>query len=159
MNKFPLFWILNTSHNRGIDFSSTRNKISGGTFLQNEIFASLCPRSCSGGGHTCLELPPSPACPYVSLPPRVIPRYWVLFTNITKHWNCLCNYVQWQPLTTCTCFQRGNVYLMATEKRSQNETNDWMIWISYVFFAQNLLNPNQTRLLLTASAAKTMQVC
>ena len=33
-------------------------------FLQNEIFASLCPRSCSGGGHTCLELPPSlPMCP------------------------------------------------------------------------------------------------
>ena len=35
--------------------------------------------------------------PHMCPSPPVITRYWLLFTNITKHWNCLCNYVPWQP--------------------------------------------------------------
>ena len=141
-NKFPLFWILNTSHNRGIDFSSKRKKSSGRTFLQNKIFASLCPRSCSLDGHTCLELPPSLP---ILVPPAVIPRYWVLFTNITKHWNCLCNYVQWQPLTSCTCFQRGNVYLMSTEKCLKTKpTIDWYEFHTILFWSKSIESkPNE----------------
>ena len=56
------------------------------------------------------EYPPVPLRPAHMCPsPPVIPRYWLLFTNITKHWNCLCNYVPWQPFDKQHLFQQGNI--------------------------------------------------
>ena len=77
-------------------------------FLQNEIFASLCPQSCSGGGHTCLELPPSlpillllllllllsPSLP-ICVPPA--PCYPKILSPVYKHHKALK-----LPLQLCT---------------------------------------------------------
>ena len=101
-------------------------------FLQNEIFASLCPRSCSGGGHTCLELPPSlPIC----VPPA--PCYPKILSPVYKHHKALK-----LPLQLCTVATFDKLHLFSKRqcifdvhwKMSQNETNYWLVWISYDSF-------------------------